>query len=127
MGSSSNINFLIDKFLFRIFIENLIFQHLGEESRRLLTRVWSSTEADTHPHPIISQCRVMIGVTVDSGACVTVMPSALCTGISIIENDLSRNGVEYEVANGESIVNLGERRCEVMTVGSMIPKRIISK
>ena len=68
----------------------------------------------------------MIDVTVDSGACVTVMPSALCTGISIIENDLSRNGVEYEVANGESIANLGGRRCEVMTVGSMIPKRLFS-
>ena len=37
----------------------------------------------------------MIDVTVDSGACATVMPSAVCTGISIIENDLSRNGVEY--------------------------------
>ena len=33
--------------------------------------------------------------------------------------------VEYEIANGESIANLGESRCEVMTVGSMIPKRII--
>ena len=64
---------------------------------------------------------VMIDVTVDSGACVTVMPSALSTGISIIENDLSRNGAEYEVANGESIAILGERRCEVMTVGIMIP------
>ena len=65
---------------------------------------------------------VLIDVTVDSGACVSVMPSGLCTGISIVENDLSRGGVEYEVANGESIANLGERRCQVMTVGSMIPK-----
>ena len=67
---------------------------------------------------------VLIDVTVDSGACVSVMPSGLCTGISIVENDLSRGGVEYEVANGESIANLGERRCQVMTVGSMIPKQI---
>ena len=52
------------------------------------------------------------------------MPSGLCPGISIIDNDLSRSGVEYEVANGESIANLGERRCQVMTVGSMIPKQI---
>ena len=51
----------------------------------------------------------MIDVTVDSGACVTVMPSGLCPGITIIENDLCKNGVEYEVANGESIANLGER------------------
>ena len=67
---------------------------------------------------------IMIDVTVDSGACVTVMPAGLCPGINIHENDLSRNGVEYEVANGEPIYNLGERRCEVMTLGSMIPKRI---
>ena len=67
---------------------------------------------------------VLVGVTVDSGACVTVMPSGLCPGISIVDNDLSKSGVEYEVANGESIANLGERRCQVMTVGSMIPKRI---
>ena len=66
----------------------------------------------------------MIDVTVDSGACVTVMPSGRCPGIRIHEKDLSLNGVEYEVANGEAISNLGERRCEVMTLGSMIPKRI---
>ena len=67
---------------------------------------------------------VLIDVTVDSGACVTVMPSGLCPGVSIVDNDLSKSGVEYEVANGESIVNLGESRCKVMTVGSMIPKQI---
>ena len=52
------------------------------------------------------------------------MPSGLCPGISIVDNDVSKSGVEYEVANGESIANLGERRCQVMTVGSMIPKQI---
>ena len=29
------------------------------------------------------------------------------------------------MANGESIANIGERRCQVMTVGSMAPKRIV--
>ena len=53
------------------------------------------------------------------------MPSGLCLGMSILEYDLSRNGIEYEVANGESIANLGERRCQDMTVGSMSPKRIV--
>ena len=67
----------------------------------------------------------LLEVTVDSGACVTLMPSGLCPGISIIDNDLSKNGVEYEVAIGESTANLGERRCQVMTVGSMVPKRIV--
>ena len=68
---------------------------------------------------------VAITVTVDSGACITVMPPGLCMGIPIFENDLSRAGVEYEVANGESIPNLGERQCQVMTVGSMTPKKIV--
>ena len=52
------------------------------------------------------------------------MPSGLCPDISIVDKNLSKSGVKYEVANGECIVNLGERRCQVMTVGSMIPKRI---
>ena len=37
---------------------------------------------------------------------------------------MSRNGAEYEVANGATIPNFGERRCEVMTVGSLKQKRI---
>ena len=68
---------------------------------------------------------IALDVTVDSGACVTVMPSGLCLGIPIIENNLSKNIIEYEVANGESIANLGEKRCQVMTIGSMSPKKII--
>ena len=68
---------------------------------------------------------IELEVTVDSGACVSVMPENLCEGISIFENELVRAGAEYEVANGASIPNLGERRCEVMTVGSLAPKRIV--
>ena len=45
-------------------------------------------------------------------------------GISVLENSLSREGAEYEVANGQSIPNLGERRCEIMTAGSTTAKRI---
>ena len=67
----------------------------------------------------------MLDVTVVSGACATVMPFGLCPGISIVENDLSRNGIEYKVANGESISNIGERRYQVMTVSSMAPERIV--
>ena len=67
---------------------------------------------------------IVLEVTVDSGACISVMPIGSCEGIDIIENELSRNGAEYEVANGATIPNLGERRCEVMTVGSLQPKRI---
>ena len=68
---------------------------------------------------------VEIEVTVDSGACVTVMPRKCCEGISILQNALSRAGVEYEVANGAGLLNLGERQCEVMTAGSDVPKRIV--
>ena len=53
------------------------------------------------------------------------MPENMCEGINIFENDLVRAGAEYEVANGESIPNLGQRRCEVMTVGSLAPKKIV--
>ena len=68
---------------------------------------------------------VEIEVTVDSGACVTVMPRKCCEGISILQTALSRAGVEYEVANGAGLKNLGERQCEVMTAGSDVPKRIV--
>ena len=68
---------------------------------------------------------IMLDVTVNSRAYVTVMPAGLCPGVQIVENDMSRNGIEYEVANGESIANLGGKRCQVMTIGSMSPKKII--
>ena len=42
----------------------------------------------------------------------------------ILHFALSREGLEYEAANGASIPNLGEMRCEVMTVGSNMAKRI---
>ena len=67
---------------------------------------------------------IEIEVTVDSGACETVMPADLCTGISIMQSTTS-HGAEYEVANGESIPNLGERRCLLMTLGSKAAKKIV--
>ena len=66
---------------------------------------------------------VRLEVTVDSGACVTVMPAGMCLGISILQS-ATAHGAMYEVANGEEIPNKGERRCEIMTLGSSIPKRI---
>ena len=52
------------------------------------------------------------------------MPIGTCEGIDVVENELFRNSAEYEVANGATILNLGERRCEVMTVGSIQAKGI---
>ena len=63
-----------------------------------------------------------IEVTFDSGATDPVMPLRMCEGISIQPSPQSLRGAEYEVANGETIPNVGERRCEVMTAGSRIPK-----
>ena len=63
-------------------------------------------------------------VTVDSGACDTVLPTEECKEIRLHESEQSRKGLEYEVANGETIPNLGERRCIMMTENSSTPKRI---
>ena len=65
-----------------------------------------------------------IEVTIDSGACDTVIPSAECSEYKLHESEQSQSGMEYEVANGESIPNLGERRCLMMTEGSRQVKRI---
>ena len=64
-----------------------------------------------------------IEVTVDCGACETVMPADICEGIQILKS-LTSHGAEYEVANGESIPNLGERRCLLMTLGARDAKKI---
>ena len=58
-----------------------------------------------------------IDVIVDSGACETVMPRSMCSHIAIRPSAQSAAGVEYEVASGLCIPNLGERHCEVYTDG----------
>ena len=50
-----------------------------------------------------------VDVTVDSGACVSVMPISICEGFGVMENEVSRNGAEYEVGKGATIPILGER------------------
>ena len=63
-------------------------------------------------------------VTVDSGACDTVLPTDQCQEIKLQESEQSKQGLEYEVANGDTIPNLGERRYIMMTENSSNPKRI---
>ena len=65
-----------------------------------------------------------IEITVDSGAYDTVMPAAMCGHISICSTPMSRGGMTYEVANGECLPNLGERKCLMMTENSHTMKRI---
>ena len=65
-----------------------------------------------------------VEVTVDSGACDIVIPADECEDIQTVESEQSRKGFEYEVANGDTIPNLGEKRCLMMTENSSTPKRI---
>ena len=60
-----------------------------------------------------------IGLTADSSACDTVIPKDMCPGIPARPSLQSIRGMEYEVANGESIPNLGERRCLMWTEGAL--------
>ena len=60
-----------------------------------------------------------IEVIVDSGACETVMPRGMCSNIRIRPSAQSLAKVEYEVASGQTIPNLGERHCEVWAEGGM--------
>ena len=51
-----------------------------------------------------------IEMAVDSGASETVVGEDMVMTASIKESEGSRTGVEYKVANGESIPNLGEKK-----------------
>ena len=50
-----------------------------------------------------------VTLTVDSGASDTVVPIAVCPGAELIKT--SRVGTEYEIADGSTIENLGEKQC----------------
>ena len=65
-----------------------------------------------------------VELAADTGACATVIPKGMCLGIPIVPSFQSINGMEYEVASGEAIPNLGERRCEMWTDGATAPKSI---
>ena len=66
-----------------------------------------------------------VEITVDSGACDTVMPESTCKGIEIEESKASPEGVVYEAAGGDSeLPNLGQRRCLLMTLGAQNARKI---
>jgi hypothetical protein len=67
---------------------------------------------------------VEVELTADTGACDTVIPKDLCPNIPIMASLQSLRGMEYEVANGESIPNLGERRCLMWTEHGQSVKNI---
>ena len=61
---------------------------------------------------------ILIDVIADSGACETVMPKGLCPNISLRQSEGSKAGVEYEVASGKAVPNLGEKHCEIFCEGA---------
>ena len=63
-------------------------------------------------------------LTADSGACDTVIPRSLGEHIPIQPSLQSLRGMEYEVANGQALPNLGERRCLMWTEGAAGPRRL---
>ena len=67
---------------------------------------------------------IEIELTADSGACDTVIPRKTAESIPILPSLASLRGMEYEVANGQSIPNLGERRCLVWTEGATVAKKM---
>ena len=54
-------------------------------------------------------------VVIDSGATVPVFNPKTATAYQLMENDASRQGHEYELASGDSIPCLGEKRIAVLT------------
>ena len=67
----------------------------------------------------------MLEITVDSGACDTVLPVGMLGSVTLISTPASRNLKSYEVANGCTIINEGKKRCLMMTPGSQTPKGIV--
>ena len=56
-----------------------------------------------------------IELTADTGACDTVIPRTACPKIPIQSSLQSLRQREYEIADGSTIPNLGERRCLMWT------------
>ena len=67
---------------------------------------------------------IEIELTADTGACDTVIPRKLCPGIPIRPSLQSLRGMEYEVADGRPLPNLGERRCLMWTENATQPRHI---
>ena len=63
---------------------------------------------------------VEMELTADSGACDTVILRKTAESIPIMPSLASLRGMEYEVANGQLIPNLGERRCLDWSIGTIV-------
>ena len=56
-------------------------------------------------------------ITIDSGASESVAPASAAGNVPLVDSPGSRSGVTYEVANGQTIDNLGQKNCIVMARG----------
>ena len=61
------------------------------------------------------QLWIEVELTADTGACDTVMPRSMAQHIPIQPSLQSLKSMMYEVADGNEIPNLGERRCVMWT------------
>ena len=67
---------------------------------------------------------IEVELTADTGACDTVMPRAMAQCIPIQPSLQSLSSMMYEVADGNEIPNLGERRCVMWTEGASVGRKI---
>ena len=56
-----------------------------------------------------------IELAVDSGASETVIPEDIVRSVAVAPSEASKRGVEYEVANGHRIPNLGQKTFQAVT------------
>lgn len=99
-------------------------KQLPEKSEMTNENVKSVSLLTEKSNPMISAISadtwVNVELTVDSGAEEAVAPTHIGEHISIEAGN--KLGVEYEVANGATIPNLGERRCKFMTEACSMEK-----
>lgn len=67
---------------------------------------------------------IEVELTADTGACDTVMPRAMASHIPIQAPLKSTKAMMYEVADGNKIPNLGERRCLMWTENAVEARKI---
>jgi hypothetical protein len=67
---------------------------------------------------------IEVELCADTGACDTVIPRKTCESIPIQPSLQSMQCMEYEVADGHTIPNLGERRCIMWTDGAAAGRKI---
>lgn len=55
----------------------------------------------------------------DSGATETIIPRDVCQGVPLVMGEKAKAGVQYKVANGHRIDNLGEKKLSCKMVSGM--------